>query len=55
LIIAAAVDQRLATLPASLDGHRLINLIVRSVEPTRLSDGETWRTEIRIKAVTEVI
>ncbi len=36
-------------------GHRLVNLIVRSVEPVPQRDGETWRTLIRIRAVTEVI
>jgi Protein of unknown function (DUF3168) len=55
LTITAAIEQRLGTLPKALNGHRLINLIVRSVEPTRLRDGETWRTDLRIRAVTEVI
>jgi hypothetical protein len=55
LTIADAIDRRLASLPNSMNGHRLINLIIRSVQPIRLRDAETWRTDIRIKAVTEVI
>jgi hypothetical protein len=55
LTIADAIDRRLASLPINMNGHRLVNLIIRSVQPIRLRDGETWRTDIRIKAVTEVI
>jgi hypothetical protein len=40
-----------ALLPA---GHRVVNLMVRSVEPVAQRDGETWRTLLRIRAVTEV-
>jgi hypothetical protein len=54
LTIAYAIDQRLASLPSSMNGHRLVNLIMRSVQPLRLRDGETWRTDVRIRAVTEV-
>jgi Protein of unknown function (DUF3168) len=43
-----------AAMPAP-DGHRLINLMVRSVEPVLQKDGETWRTLLRLRAVTEVI
>jgi hypothetical protein len=35
--------------------HRVVNLIVRSVEPVAQRDGETWRTLVRIRAVTEVL
>jgi hypothetical protein len=54
---AAAEAARMALAGAALtpDGHRVVNLIVRSVEPVAQSDGETWRTLVRIRAVTEVI
>jgi Protein of unknown function (DUF3168) len=55
LSIASAIDRRLSTMPGSLDGHHLVNLIVRSVEPLRLRDDESWLTQIRIRAITEVI
>jgi hypothetical protein len=54
LDIADAVTLALAGLPAVLSGHRLVNLLVLSVEPTVLKDGETWRTLMRLRAVTEV-
>ncbi|MGL4635985.1 MAG: DUF3168 domain-containing protein [Beijerinckiaceae bacterium] len=54
LAVAAAVSKALETLPPQLAGHRLVNLIVRAVEPQPLKDGETWRTSLRLRAVTEV-
>jgi hypothetical protein len=53
--IADAVTVALASLPATLGGHRLVNLLVLAVDSTVLKDGETWRIVMRIKAVTEVI
>jgi hypothetical protein len=55
LSVAAAVAEALTTLPPLLAGHRLINLTVRAVEPQVLKDGETWRTALRLRAVTEVL
>jgi hypothetical protein len=52
--IAEAARLSLAAAGLSPDGHRLVNLIVRSVEPIVQSDGESWRTLVRIRAVTEV-
>jgi Protein of unknown function (DUF3168) len=54
---AAAEAARLALGGAALnpDGHRVVNLIVRSIEPVLQKDGETWRTLVRIRAVTEVL
>lgn len=55
LAIAEAVTVALGSLPKMLDGHRLVNLLVRSVEPSLQKDGETWRILLRLRAVTEVI
>jgi Protein of unknown function (DUF3168) len=55
LQIADAITVSFAGLPATLSGHRLVNLLILSVEPSVLKDGETWRTLMRIRAVTEVI
>ncbi len=55
LQIADTITLALASLPAVLTGHRLVNLLVLAVEPGVLKDGETWRTLMRIRAVTEVI
>jgi Protein of unknown function (DUF3168) len=53
---AADVARRsLQALPQDLDGHRLVNLLVRGVEPVAQKDGESFRTLIRIRAVTEVL
>ncbi len=54
LAVADAVAASLAGLPAAFSGHRLVNLMVLSIEPTALKDGETWRALMRIRAVTEV-
>jgi hypothetical protein len=54
LQIADAVTVALASLPTVLSGHRLINLLVLAIEPSALKDGETWRIQMRIRAVTEV-
>jgi Protein of unknown function (DUF3168) len=54
LQLADAITLALASLPMALSGHRLVNLLVLAVEPTVLKDGETWRTSMRIRAVTEV-
>lgn len=53
--IAEAVRLALATPGLAPADHRLVNLIVRSVEPVAQKDGETWRTLVRLRAVTEVI
>jgi hypothetical protein len=53
--IGEAVRLSLAGLGSSLSGHRLANLIVRSVEPVAQRDGESWRTLVRIRSVTEVV
>jgi Protein of unknown function (DUF3168) len=55
LQIADAITLSLAGLPAVLAGHRMVNLLVLSIEPTVLKDGETWRVLMRIRAVTEVV
>ncbi len=55
LELAAAVAGALPAMPQALPGHRLVNLIVLSVEPAALADQETWRIVIRIRAVTEVL
>ncbi len=55
LAVAQAVSNALTTLPQALAGHRLVNLTVRAVEPQALKDGETWRTSLRLRAVTEVL
>jgi hypothetical protein len=55
LQIADAVTVALASLPTALTGHRLINLLVLAIEPSALKDGETWRIQMRIRAVTEVV
>jgi hypothetical protein len=53
--IADAVTVALASLPATLAGHRLVNLLVLAVDGSSLKDGETWRIVMRIRAVTEVV
>ncbi len=55
LQIADAITVALASLPTTLAGHKLINLLVLAIEPSGLKDGETWRILMRIKAVTEVV
>lgn len=55
LALADAVVDALPTPPRDLAGHRLVNLIVLSIEPSALKDNETWRVLMRIRAVTEVI
>jgi hypothetical protein len=55
LQIADTVTLALASLPTALNGHRLINLLVVAIAPAALKDGETWRIEMRIRAVTEVV
>jgi Protein of unknown function (DUF3168) len=55
LATAAVIGEALAAMPTALDGHHLVNLTVRTVEPVQARDGETWRTLLRIRAVTEVI
>jgi hypothetical protein len=54
-LIAEAARRALATAALAPDGHRLVNLVVRSVEPAAQRDGESWRTLIRIRSVTETI
>lgn len=55
LMVAAAIEGALRSIPQTLNGHHLVNLTVRSVEPTQLKDGETWRCLVRLRAVTEVL
>jgi Protein of unknown function (DUF3168) len=55
LSISAAAEAALAATPPVPTGHHLVNLTVRTVEPVQTRDGETWRTLMRIRAVTEVI
>ncbi len=55
LALAAAVATALPSAPRALTGHRLVNLIVLSVEPAALADRETWRILLRLRAVTEVL
>ncbi len=55
LALAAAVAAALPATPRALAGHRLVNLVVLSVEPAALADKETWRILLRLRAVTEVI
>jgi hypothetical protein len=54
LAIVEAAAKALEAMPPTLAGHRLVNLTVRAVEPQALKDGETWRTSLRLRAVTEV-
>jgi hypothetical protein len=53
--IADAVRLSLISGALAPSGHRLVNLTLRSVEPVAQRDGETWRTLIRLRAVTETI
>ncbi|MFM9976096.1 MAG: DUF3168 domain-containing protein [Beijerinckiaceae bacterium] len=55
LTISTAIAATLASMSAALAGHHLVNLSVRSVEPVLSRDGETWRSLMRIRAVTEVL
>jgi hypothetical protein len=55
LTLAAAVEAAFVSIPQTLNGHHLVNLTVRTVEPLALKDGETWRCLLRIRAVTEVL
>jgi Protein of unknown function (DUF3168) len=55
LTIAAAVDAAFENIPQELNGHHLVSLMVRTVEPFLLKDGETWRCLLRLRAVTEVL
>jgi Protein of unknown function (DUF3168) len=59
LAIADAIGASLRGLPATLAGHRLVNLTLRAVEPQQVKSGtragETYRVLIRIRAVTEVL
>lgn len=55
LAVADAAAAALASMPAALAGHRLVNLIVLAIEPSLLKDGETWRVLMRLRAVTEVL
>jgi Protein of unknown function (DUF3168) len=52
---AEAARRAVIALPPQMGDHRLVNLMVRSVEPVAQKDGETYRTLVRIRAVTEVI
>jgi Protein of unknown function (DUF3168) len=52
---AEAARRSLAVLPQTIGGHRLVNLMVRSIEPVAQKDGESFRTLLRIRAVTEVL
>lgn len=54
LALANAMAAVLKDMPPGLQGHRLVNLIVLSVEPSAMSDKETWRILVRLRAVTEV-
>jgi hypothetical protein len=54
-IAAEAARAALLAAPLAPDGHRVANLIVRAVEPVSQKDGETWRTLIRARAVTETL
>ncbi|MGL4240183.1 MAG: DUF3168 domain-containing protein [Beijerinckiaceae bacterium] len=53
--IAEAARLSLAAAALAPPDHRVVNLIVRSVEPVAQRDGESWRTLVRIRATTEVI
>ena len=55
LALAAAVAGALPTAPLTLTGHRLVNLVLLSVEPEALTDRESWRILLRLRAVTEVL
>jgi hypothetical protein len=59
LAIADAIGTSLRGLPSVLAGHRLVNLIIRAVEPQAVKSGaraaETFRVLIRMRAVTEVL
>jgi Protein of unknown function (DUF3168) len=57
--IADGIGAALRGLPSALSGHRLVNLIIRAVEPQAVKAipraGETFRVLIRLRAVTEVL
>ena len=59
LAVADAVSASLRALPSALTGHRLVNLIIRTVEPQAVKSGsrigETYRVLIRMRAITEVL
>jgi Protein of unknown function (DUF3168) len=55
LEIADRVSAVLAAPFPVLTGHRLVNLMVLSVSPEPLKDGETWRTRMAVRAVTETL
>ncbi len=59
LALADAASTALRALPSALTGHRLVNLVVRAVEPQAVKSGsragETYRVLVRIRAVTEVL
>jgi hypothetical protein len=50
-----SVRRALTLSPPAPVGHHLVNLVVRGVEPVAQRDGETWRTLVRIRAVTELV
>jgi hypothetical protein len=52
---AEAARNALVAAPLAPDGHRVANLVVRSVEPVPQKDGEGWRTLVRIRATTETL
>jgi Protein of unknown function (DUF3168) len=51
--IAAAAAAALAALPAALDGHRLVNLVVLATEVRRDRERRLTQATMRLRAVTE--
>jgi hypothetical protein len=55
LAIADAVALSLSSGPLTATGHRVVNLVVVSIQPQPQKDADTWRTIVRLRIVTEVI
>lgn len=53
--IADAIVASLEAMPATLEGHRLVNLVALATEVKREADRRLLRAAIRIRAVTEVV
>jgi hypothetical protein len=55
LAIADAVAASLSSGVLTTAGHRVVNLVVQSIQPQPQRDTETWRTTVRLRIVTEVL
>jgi hypothetical protein len=55
LAIADSVASSLSPPFVTTTGHRVINLVVLSIQPQPQKDADSWRTIIRLRVVTEVL